>query len=107
MRVLWRALGHFLAAATRERLSLQLEIVALRHQLSVYERRRPRRCRLEPGDRVLWSGSRGTGRNGATESGSFAHGQSSGGRSAAFVTTGAARAWDCLGVQPSTRRSEL
>jgi hypothetical protein len=55
MRVLWRALGHFLAAATRERLSLQLEIVALRHQLSVYERRRPRRFRLEPGDRVLWT----------------------------------------------------
>jgi transposase InsO family protein len=55
MRVFWRALGHFLAAAFRGRLSLQLEIVALRHQLSVYERSRPRRFRLEPGDRVLWS----------------------------------------------------
>jgi len=55
MRVLWRALGHFLTAAFRGRLFLQLEIVALRHQLSVYERSRPRRFRIEPGDRVLWS----------------------------------------------------
>ena len=55
MRVLWCAFGHFLAAAFRGRLFLQLEIVALRHQLSVYERSRPQRFRLEPGDRVLWS----------------------------------------------------
>jgi transposase InsO family protein len=55
MRVLWRALRHFLAAAFRGRLSLQLEIVALRHRLAVYERSRPRRFRIEPGDRVLWS----------------------------------------------------
>ncbi len=52
---LWSALGHFLAVGFRRRLSLQLEIVALRHQLSVYERSRPRRFRLKPGDRVLWS----------------------------------------------------
>lgn len=55
MRVLWRALGRLLAIAFRPRLSLQLEIVALRHQLSVYERSGPRRFRIEPGDRILWS----------------------------------------------------
>jgi len=55
MRVLWRALGHFLTTAFRRRVSLQLEVAALRHQLTVYERSRPRRFRIEPGDRVRWS----------------------------------------------------
>jgi transposase InsO family protein len=48
-------LGHLLSNAFRRRLSLQLEVVALRHQLSVYDRTRPRRFRIEPADRVLWS----------------------------------------------------
>ncbi len=55
MRALWRALGHLLSTAFRRRFSLQLEVVALRHQLAVYERSRPSRFRIEPGDRVLWS----------------------------------------------------
>jgi hypothetical protein len=33
---------------------LHLEILALRHQLHVLERSRPRRVRLTPADRVLW-----------------------------------------------------
>jgi putative transposase len=48
------ALIAFLAASLRPRLSLQLEIVALRHQLAVY-RRSVRRPRLQPADRILWS----------------------------------------------------
>jgi transposase InsO family protein len=48
------ALLAFLSTLFRSRRSLQLEIVALRHQLAVYQRtaQRPRIC---PGDRVLWS----------------------------------------------------
>jgi transposase InsO family protein len=55
MRSLWRAIGHLLFTALRGRLSVQLEVVALRHQLSVYERTRPRRFKIEPADRMLWS----------------------------------------------------
>ena len=49
-----RALFAFVASLFRSRVSLQLEIVALRHQLAFYQRsrRRPRGC---PSDRVLWS----------------------------------------------------
>jgi len=38
----------------RERTALQLEILALRHQLQVLERTRPRRVRLTRSDRLLW-----------------------------------------------------
>src|SRR5918995_1494790 len=38
----------------RSRAILQLEILALRHQLQVLERCRPRRVRLTAYDRVLW-----------------------------------------------------
>lgn len=55
MRTLWRALRHLASIAFRRRLSLQMEVVALRHQLCVYGRIRPSRFRLEPGDRLLWS----------------------------------------------------
>jgi transposase InsO family protein len=37
------------------RAALQLEILALRHQLQVLERSCPRRVRLGPGDRLLWA----------------------------------------------------
>jgi hypothetical protein len=37
------------------RAALQLEILALRHQLAVLERARPGRPRLTRADRVLWS----------------------------------------------------
>ena len=49
---------HFLVSlftsSLRTRLSLQLEVAALRHQLALYqlERRRPR---IAPADRLLWS----------------------------------------------------
>jgi putative transposase len=43
-----------LPAAARSRIALQLEILALRHQLAVLERTRPRRLRLATMDRWLW-----------------------------------------------------
>ena len=48
------ALLSFLAAWFRSRCSMQLEILALRHQLAVYRRSVPR-PRLQPTDRLLWS----------------------------------------------------
>ncbi len=41
-------------SAVRSRLSLQMEIAALRHQLSVYQRS-GQRPRVKPADRILWS----------------------------------------------------
>ncbi len=41
-------------SSVRSRVWLHLEILALRHQLHVLERSRPRRVRLTPADRVLW-----------------------------------------------------
>jgi len=41
-------------ASVRSRAALQLEILALRHQLHVLERSRPRRVRLTQSDRLLW-----------------------------------------------------
>jgi len=38
----------------RSRAALQLEVLALRHQLEVLERSRPRRLRLAKADRWLW-----------------------------------------------------
>ena len=54
MKSIVSALFIFLSTLFRSRVSLQLENVALRHQLTVYQRsaKRPRIC---PGDRVLWS----------------------------------------------------
>ena len=45
----------FIAGTCRSRVSLQLEVAALRHQLALYkaEGRRPR---IRPADRLLWSG---------------------------------------------------
>ena len=43
-----------LSSLFRSRLSLQVEIVALRHQLAVYKRSE-RRPHLRPADRILWS----------------------------------------------------
>src|SRR5262245_40069601 len=39
----------------RSRAELQLELFALRHQLQVLNRSRPRRLRLAPADRWLWA----------------------------------------------------
>ena len=38
----------------RSRAALQFEVLALRHQLQVLERSRPRRLRLSKADRLLW-----------------------------------------------------
>ena len=43
-----------LAAWFRSRRSMQLEIVALRHQVAVYQRSVPR-PRIRPADRLLWA----------------------------------------------------
>ena len=49
-----RALLAFVASLFRSRLSLQVEIVALRHQLTLYERS-IRRPRVRRSDRIFWS----------------------------------------------------
>ena len=54
MKTILSALFAFLFTIFRLRLSLQLEIVSLRHQLTVYQRS-AQRPRTESGDRVLWS----------------------------------------------------
>ncbi len=41
-------------STVRSRISLQMEIAALRHQLSVYQRS-GQRPRVKPSDRILWS----------------------------------------------------
>jgi hypothetical protein len=43
-----------LRASLRDRAALQLEIVALRHQLHALNRSRPQRLRLTNADRILW-----------------------------------------------------
>jgi putative transposase len=48
------ALLRLVSTVVRSRLSLQLEIVALRHQLAVYQRT-TKRLQISSGDRTLWS----------------------------------------------------
>ena len=48
------ALLAYMSALFRSRLALQLEIVALRHQLNVYQRT-TKRPWIRPGDRIFWS----------------------------------------------------
>ena len=50
----FRALLLTLRSCARSRAVLQLEVLALRHQLQVLQRTRPRRMRLEKADRWLW-----------------------------------------------------
>jgi hypothetical protein len=45
---------HTLQTSARSRAALQLEVLALRHQLQVLHRTRPRRLRLTTTDRCLW-----------------------------------------------------
>jgi transposase InsO family protein len=54
MMPLVRALLGFVSSLFRSRLSLQLEIVVLRHQLTLYQRSSRRPC-VRPSDRILWS----------------------------------------------------
>jgi putative transposase len=49
-----RAVVAFVHGLFRARLSLQLEVLALRHQLAVYQRTAAR-LRLQPADRILWA----------------------------------------------------
>lgn len=55
MRSVIIALLVTLRASLRTRVALQLEILALRHQLQVLERTCPRRVRLTRANRLLWS----------------------------------------------------
>jgi len=48
------ALLLLVSTVIRSRVSLQLEIVALRHQLAVYQRT-AKRPQISSGDRILWS----------------------------------------------------
>ena len=48
------SLFHTLRLSMRSRAALQLEILALRHQLQVLQRSRPRRLHLTQADRMLW-----------------------------------------------------
>ena len=54
MLTLLSALGSLLSFRVRSRASLELELVALRHQVTVLRRQRPGRLRLFSTDRLLW-----------------------------------------------------
>ena len=54
MVTLLSALGSLLSFRVRSRASLELELVALRHQVSVLRRQRPGRPQLFSADRLLW-----------------------------------------------------
>jgi hypothetical protein len=54
MTALFKGVLASLRAATRSRLELAAEILALRHQLAVLQRTSPKRPRLRPIDRLLW-----------------------------------------------------
>jgi hypothetical protein len=54
MKTLVTALLVFFSTLFRSRATLQLEIVALRHQLTAYHRT-TQRPRIQPADRLFWS----------------------------------------------------
>src|SRR6266404_1291254 len=54
MITLLSAVGSLLSFRVRSRSSLELELVALRHQVTVLRRQRPGRSRLFSTDRLLW-----------------------------------------------------
>ena len=54
MLPLLSALGSLLSFRVRSRAALELELVALRHQVTVLRRQRPGRPRLLSADRMLW-----------------------------------------------------
>jgi len=55
MIVLLHVLAHGLLSSFRDRASLQLEIMALRHQLEALNRQNRGRLRLSPWDRTFWA----------------------------------------------------
>jgi putative transposase len=54
MTPILQALGAYVKSLFRSRLAMQVEILALRHQLGAYQRTSAR-PRLRPGDRILWA----------------------------------------------------
>jgi putative transposase len=54
MLTLLSALGSLLSFQVRSRTALELELVALRHQVTVLRRQRPGQPRLLSADRLLW-----------------------------------------------------
>jgi hypothetical protein len=54
MSTLFVALFAFAVSSCRPRAALQAEILALRHQLAVFQKNAPRRLRLHRCDRLLW-----------------------------------------------------
>src|SRR6267143_1318941 len=58
MSSLFVALFALVASSFRSRAALQAEILALRHQLSVFQKNAPRRLRLHRCDRLLWGAPR-------------------------------------------------
>src|SRR6202163_4030099 len=54
MITLLSAVGSLLSFRVRRRASLELELVALRHQVTVLRRQRPGQPRLFSTDRLLW-----------------------------------------------------
>src|SRR6267378_1060297 len=54
MSSLFVALFALVASSFRTRAALQAEILALRHQLAVFQKNAPRRLRLHRCDRLLW-----------------------------------------------------
>jgi hypothetical protein len=54
MHAVFSALIAWIASAYRSRAAMQVEILALRHQLAIYKQAQ-KRPRLRPGDRILWS----------------------------------------------------
>ena len=54
MKNVLRALLSFLFALFRSRLGMQVEILALRHQLAAYQQS-IKRPRLKPADRIFWA----------------------------------------------------
>ena len=55
MRVILSALIFLLTFRFRKRISLELEVIALRHQLSVLQRRRKLAPQIVPADQFIWS----------------------------------------------------
>ena len=54
MSALFVALFAFVASSFRTRAALQAEILALRHQIVVFQKNAPRRLRFQRSDRFLW-----------------------------------------------------
>src|ERR1700722_20276390 len=54
MSSLFVALFALVASSFRTRAALQAEILALRHQLAVFQKNASPRLRLQPSDRLLW-----------------------------------------------------